>query len=629
MKIKDEICFEELGVVSFDFFDTLVFRDVKVPKQVFEIVSIQYQKIYGITLNNFVNNRVEAEHNARVSFNREVTLEEIYSFFPNTYSNITRKRLANLEKQTELQITIPNSEMLDILYYAKSIGKKVIIISDFYMGKEFIQAVLDKHNISVDNIFVSCDIGETKSEGNIYHYVTNQVNVEAHKILHIGDNYVSDYKNAIKNGFQSIWYERTIYKEKRYRFYNIENVNSDHVDCFISNRIRAFSKEVDYADGYSVMGPMLFGFCNWLHSEIIKEGIDIVFFLSRDGKIIKSAFDILFDDIKTNYLYASRRALQVPSISSASDIDEAIGCVNLEDKATIERIFLKLGMSETWIRKFCETHAIDSKQYINVRDLMQNDSAKEMLFHESFSEIKNNADYEKSTYLNYLHEMNFRGKVAIVDIGWYGSMQEALLSLCGENVDIYGYYIGVDPFAERQKYLKMKGYLFDGKHNVNLRKIQAKFNPVFELIFSSNHGSVIRIDEEMQPIFNENENTKNWEILGKYQAGALNFVRDFNCESATKEIELPCVINLIFNFFIYPRVDVSIKWSAMDFYDYGHSIINKIYGMRYYLFHPLKFVKDYRSSWWRFGFITANVGKRLKFYKLDLIKSWIDTILRR
>lgn len=629
MKIRDEICFEELDVISFDFFDTLVFRDVKMPKQVFDIVSIQYKKKYGIILNNFVNNRVEAEHNARVFFKREVTLEEIYSFLPDTYSNITRARLTNLEKQIELQITIPNREMLDTLNYAKSIGKKVIIISDFYMGKDFILTILEKHNISVDNIFVSCDVGKTKSQGKIFHHVANQMNVEYHKILHIGDNYVSDYQNAIKNGFQSIWYERTIYKEKRYCFYNIDNVNFDHVDCFISNRIRDINKDVDYSDGYSVMGPMLFGFCNWLHSEIIKEGIDNVFFLSRDGKIIKSAFDILFDDVHTNYLYASRRALQVPTISSASDIDEAICCVNLEDRATIERIYLKLGMNETWISKFCETHAIDAKQYINVRDLMQKDSAKEMLFRESFSEIKNNADYEKNTYLNYLREMNFRGKVAIVDIGWYGSMQEALLSLCGENVDIYGYYIGVDPSAERQKYLKMKGYLFDGKHDVNVRKIQAKFNPVFELIFSSNHGSVIRINEEMQPIFNENENAKNWKILGNFQAGALDFVRDFNCESVTKEIELPCVINIIFNFFIYPRVDVSIKWSAMDFYDYGHSIINKIYGMRYYIFHPLKFFNEYRSSWWRFGFITANVGKRLKFYKLDIIKNWIDKILRR
>ena len=49
--------------------------------------------------------------------------------------------------------------------------------------------------------------------------------------------------------------------------------------------------------------------------KIFKEHIDKVYFFSRDGYLMKQAFDLLYKentDIKTYYLEVSRRSLRVP-----------------------------------------------------------------------------------------------------------------------------------------------------------------------------------------------------------------------------------------------------------------------------------------------------------------------------
>ena len=44
-----------------------------------------------------------------------------------------------------------------------------------------------------------------------------------------------------------------------------------------------------------------------------KAGIKKVYFFSRDGLIMKKAFDLLFQDVDTYYLEVSRRSLRVVS----------------------------------------------------------------------------------------------------------------------------------------------------------------------------------------------------------------------------------------------------------------------------------------------------------------------------
>ena len=79
-----------------------------------------------------------------------------------------------------------------------------------------------------------------------------------------------------------------------------------------------------YNWGYSLVGPLLVSFSQWLLQKSYDDVVDNLFFLSREGKIIKQVFDIWIEGEKnpptSNYLVVSRRAAGVAAISNLDDI---------------------------------------------------------------------------------------------------------------------------------------------------------------------------------------------------------------------------------------------------------------------------------------------------------------------
>ena len=103
-----------------------------------------------------------------------------------------------------------------------------------------------------------------------------------------------------------------------------------------------------YKLGYESFGPLLFGFSKWLKENVVNEKIDKIFFLSRDGKIMKHAFDIYDGDHETDtdYFFASRRALQVPKLVEAKNIKDILGFIYFPSELTIESLLRKLGIDD-------------------------------------------------------------------------------------------------------------------------------------------------------------------------------------------------------------------------------------------------------------------------------------------
>ena len=85
---------DDIKVVSFDIFETLVFRDVAQPKDIFyKIGKKKYVKKIFSKVKNFMYLRIEAEKKARIENNfKEITLEKIYKYLPLTNNTIVIKR---------------------------------------------------------------------------------------------------------------------------------------------------------------------------------------------------------------------------------------------------------------------------------------------------------------------------------------------------------------------------------------------------------------------------------------------------------------------------------------------------------------------------------------------------------
>ena len=72
---------DQHDVISFDMFDTLVYRKVNLPQDIFDLVDDNVRDFFKVNF-NYKKKRIEAEHKARASKQGEITFNEIFRFFP-------------------------------------------------------------------------------------------------------------------------------------------------------------------------------------------------------------------------------------------------------------------------------------------------------------------------------------------------------------------------------------------------------------------------------------------------------------------------------------------------------------------------------------------------------------------
>ena len=73
-------------------------------------------------------------------------------------------------------------------------------------------------------------------------------------------------------------------------------------------------REKAFRMGLTLCGPILYDYVKWLLNICINNGIRRLYFISRDGYVLKKIADIIIEsremDIQTHYLYASRRVMR-------------------------------------------------------------------------------------------------------------------------------------------------------------------------------------------------------------------------------------------------------------------------------------------------------------------------------
>ena len=187
---------------------------------------------------------------------------------------------------------------------------------------------------------------------------------------------------------------------------------------------------------------MLFGFSKWLKENVVKEKIDKIFFLSRDGKIMKRAFDIYDSDHETdsNYFLASRRALQVPKLVEEKNIKNILDFIYFPSELTIESLLRKLGIDDdNIVDSVCKKIEKRKDTIIAKKDL--DGILGNKIWNEAVYYIKKNAENERKSFIGYLNQEQFSGRVAIVDIGWFGNMQSNIECLQGRILDPEAYAV--------------------------------------------------------------------------------------------------------------------------------------------------------------------------------------------
>ena len=140
-KIKDLI--DNYKIISFDIFDTLLKRNTIKPIDIFELVEKKYNLKNKNKICEFKKLRIEAESIARSNSDKEdILLEDIYKEI--NLDDSVALNLMEIELNIEEEFLMQNIEMKKIYDYALYKGKEIIIISDMYLPKKFIESILNK-----------------------------------------------------------------------------------------------------------------------------------------------------------------------------------------------------------------------------------------------------------------------------------------------------------------------------------------------------------------------------------------------------------------------------------------------------------------------------------------------------
>ena len=156
----------EYDVISFDVFDTLLFRPFSRPEDLFYIVG---QKLDYL---DFRRIRMEAEAREREEHRRrsgsgEISLSDIYQRLERE-AGIPAGEGMRTEEETERALCFANPYLLEVFRILRQKGKRLIALSDMYLPEKTVRSMLEKCGFSgMEDCFVSCEYGCSKSDGSL------------------------------------------------------------------------------------------------------------------------------------------------------------------------------------------------------------------------------------------------------------------------------------------------------------------------------------------------------------------------------------------------------------------------------------------------------------------------------
>ncbi len=331
---------------SFDVFDTLITRTTATPQGIFALMKDRLEIERGrnslddYIIDNFFELRIHSEELARkaccMQNVEEVDLQEIYNAM--SVCGCLEKNqidyLCSLEESIEIAnvtgITRYISRLKELLTY----GERVILISDMYLSEKTIRKML----MQTDSIFkdiplyVSSEYGKRKTTGNLYRIVKELEQSDYRHWIHIGDNLHQDIEIPYNLGIQvelvpraglSLFEKELLEKHGRdsrlqlmigsaiYKEHDLKKID-DHRDDM--SRLKTA-----YHVGCRYAGPVLYSYAEWIVQQAKKKKIERLYFIARDGYLIKKIVDIIIAQqqikIKTYYIYGSRNAWRMPALA--------------------------------------------------------------------------------------------------------------------------------------------------------------------------------------------------------------------------------------------------------------------------------------------------------------------------
>ncbi|MBA1288776.1 HAD family hydrolase [Pseudomonas japonica] len=482
---------EKAAVVSFDFFDTLYIRPLARPEDAFDIIA----KKNGIPNFRSMRRAAQTEAFRRMieAGRREITLEGIYACLP--YCGTPASVLMQEEYDLELALVEPNPEVMEVFLELRKRNKTVVITSDMYLPERFFKAALRPYGLDTVPLFISSDCNATKrDDGELFRVLAKQLSVPIGDVLHIGDNELGDVVRPKEAGLAAFHYRASMLRT----FNKGISLATSVAYGLLSTKGRSIPAKSFTEIGFVYGGTANLAFMEWIKEAALKDKIDHVLFLSRDGySLEKMTADHWGDEYpRHSYFLGSRTAYTLASINTenfAQFIPFLMsGADGLAPFELLERIGVrppsKTIMAQLGLGADVVVGALNHAKVIS-------------FLYAYRWEILKVCRRNRIALHRYLKQQGLQdgSRIALVDVGWSGTTQEAFERAIKPlmNLEVHGYYLCLADTPERLRrsaVQRMSALISSGNTAAQIVSKIYTNRVSIEMLFSAPHPSVIGLE---------------------------------------------------------------------------------------------------------------------------------------
>lgn len=451
-KLAEEL--SEYDVVSFDVFDTLILRPFSEPTDLFFLLADK------LKYPDFQRIRQEMEWRARErkykkSRHYEVNLNEIYTLIEEE-TGLRKNSSMDMELEVEYENCFANPFMLELLKnlrkVSKQTGTRLVVTSDMYLNTQQIKTILERCGYEkFDAYYVSCDIGKSKSKGDLFDHVKKKEG-RTKKFSHVGDNYISDVEQSKKHGFHAHHYVNVNAVGEPYRPYDMSAITGGlyrgTVNAHIHNGLTQYSREYEF--GYIYGGLFVTGYCQFIHEYMSRNRVDKILFLARDGDVLSKVYDLLYPEERENweYVYWSRlAATKMAAGYYKYDYFRRFLYHKVNQGYSLEQIFRAMEIEQLWdeSKEILKKAGIQKSEELTDRNI---EKVKRYIQKNWKRILEIYAEQIRAGKLYYGKILDGCKKAVAVDIGWAGSGAITLNYVVNQewklNCDITGIIAGTN-----------------------------------------------------------------------------------------------------------------------------------------------------------------------------------------
>lgn len=536
----------QMRVLSLDCFDTLLWRTVSEPVEVFK--DLQNQPLFiehGICSESrrLAERRVR-QLRAGLYEEHEVTIEEVYEHLLPDASKDLVDQFVRAEIETEKKYLFAYLPMFDLLGKAKKMGMKTVLVSDMYIHdhqlKELVESSAKKAGVSVhiDHYFTSADHRTTKGR-NLFHVVAKHLGEPQAFFLHIGDNLNADLNGARRAGVMGYHFDRftPLLEDCMRKNATMQRLlSNDHGESLpmASNWHATWSRlprtnNTTEMIGWYYLGPLMVQYVRWLMSELVElQGENHkprIVFMMRDGHLPYKAYQ----SIKAQGLLPCDAPVHAMDVSRFATL-----ALNFKDAQSVQTYLIsqkeKMFRAEM-VRQLIGVHEVDtSKIKINTDDTLPwGQFMQEVLLPENLQCILDASSKHRANFIRYIRKQ-IRPKagetLVLADLGYSGTIQDQIKVILAQEFDlkVEGRYLILRETSSKQTSKKgLIDYRSMNRNSLNLLLTQIQ---TLEQLTVNDNGSLVQYGDGGQPIYEKSPLSDHQRLIKQHvQTAAYDFVQ--------------------------------------------------------------------------------------------------------